>query len=58
MGIDIELLKILCCPKCKSKIVPKENENSLCCTNVNCRLIYPVRDGIPVMLVEEAHIDE
>ena len=50
--IDKELLEILACPKCKTK-VKLEGERILC-TNPQCGLRYPIRDGIPVMLVDEA----
>ncbi|MDD4871408.1 MAG: Trm112 family protein [Kiritimatiellae bacterium] len=50
--INQELLKILACPKCKTSVVL--DGNTLKCTNTNCGLVYPIRNGIPVMLVEEA----
>ena len=50
--IDKELLEILVCPKCKTK-VKLEGERILC-TNPQCGLRYPIRDGIPVMLIDEA----
>ena len=50
--IDEELLKILACPACKSP-VKLEGERILC-QNAGCGLRYPVRDGIPVILVDEA----
>jgi len=50
--IDQELLKILACPSCKSEV--KEADNKIICQNPACGLRYPVRDGIPVMLIEEA----
>jgi uncharacterized protein YbaR (Trm112 family) len=50
--IDKELLEILACPKCKTK-VKLEGERILC-TNPQCGLRYPIRDGIPVMLIDEA----
>jgi hypothetical protein len=54
--IDPELLEILVCPKCKSQLDVRRAsdgaEQSLDCSA--CRLSYPVEDGIPVMLVEEA----
>lgn len=54
--IDPELLAVLVCPKCESELVvrraPDGEEQSLDCTA--CRLSYPVEDGIPVMLAEEA----
>lgn len=54
MAISPELLEILRCPKCKSKVELKTDETGLKCTNTECALIYPIREEIPVMLVEEA----
>lgn len=48
--IDRELLEILACPACKSPVV--QQQDRLVCTG--CGLRYPIRDGIPVMLVDEA----
>ena len=48
--IDKELLKILACPACKSSVELKGNK--ICCAG--CKRKYPVKDGIPVMLVEES----
>lgn len=53
--IDPELLSILVCPACKSElelIEFKPSQHGLRCRE--CTLIYPIREGIPVMLVEEA----
>jgi len=50
--IDKELLEILACPKCKSPVKPEGEK--LVCQNAQCGLKYPVRDGIPVMLIDEA----
>jgi len=50
--IDKRLLEILACPKCKQPVVP--HADSLFCTSKSCRLVYPVRDDIPVMLISEA----
>jgi uncharacterized protein YbaR (Trm112 family) len=50
--IDKELMEILCCPACKGDL--KEEADKLICQNPNCGLRYPIRDGIPVMLVDEA----
>lgn len=47
-----ELLDILACPACKGEITPLEGGHFLLCRR--CRLRYPVRNGIPVMLVDEA----
>ena len=48
--LDQELLNILACPICKKEV--KLEHSFLVCTN--CRKRYPIKDGIPVMLVEEA----
>lgn len=52
MGISAELLAILACPKCKGALIYRPEKPSLDCTP--CALSYPVREDIPVMLVEEA----
>jgi len=52
MSVDNELLKILRCPKCKGELKETENGDGLVCEA--CALKYPVRDEIPVMLVDEA----
>ncbi|MBK9214844.1 MAG: Trm112 family protein [Chloracidobacterium sp.] len=54
MAISPELLNILRCPRCKSELQVDEAETRLKCLNVECSLVYPIRDEIPVMLVEEA----
>ena len=50
--IDKTLLDILACPACQSDVA--ERGDALICQNPACGLKYPVRDGIPVMLVDEA----
>lgn len=50
--IDKELLEIMACPACKAD-VKLENEK-IVCVNLGCGLKYPIKDGIPVMLIEEA----
>ena len=52
MPIDKELLAILACPKCKGEIHLNEKGDGLRCSA--CKLMYPIKDDIPVMLVEEA----
>jgi uncharacterized protein YbaR (Trm112 family) len=52
MSINKELLDILACPKCKGNITLNEKENGLVCNN--CKLLYPIKDGIPIMLIDEA----
>ena len=57
MAIDPELLNILRCPKCKSEVRLKD-QKSLKCVNPDCSLVYPIRDDIPVMLIDEATVEE
>ena len=52
MGIDKELLDILVCPKCKGDLELSEGEDSLICKP--CSLKYPIKEDIPVMLIDEA----
>jgi uncharacterized protein YbaR (Trm112 family) len=53
--IPQDLLDILVCPVCKKPLRLKETGESLKCTE--CRRVYPVRDDIPILLVDEAVID-
>ena len=52
MALSKELLDILACPKCKGDIELLADESGLVCRA--CSLKYPIREGIPVMLVDEA----
>ncbi len=52
MSVDSELLEILVCPKCKGDLEYREAESVLICHH--CSLQYPVRDDIPIMLIDEA----
>jgi uncharacterized protein YbaR (Trm112 family) len=52
MAIHPQLLKILACPKCKGDIHLNESGDGLVCEQ--CRLLYEIRDDIPIMLIEEA----
>ena len=52
MPISKELLEILACPKCKGDIHLNESGNGLICEK--CRLLYEIRDDIPIMLIDEA----
>ncbi|MGH3423974.1 MAG: Trm112 family protein [Nocardioidaceae bacterium] len=52
MNLDPELLEILVCPKCRATLSVDSDASELVCHQ--CRLAYPVRDDIPVMLVDEA----
>lgn len=52
MSLSKDLLGILACPKCKESV--KEEGDWIICQNPSCGLRYPVRNGIPVMLIDEA----
>ncbi|MCH6567329.1 MAG: Trm112 family protein [Nitrospinae bacterium] len=52
MSIDKKLLEILACPKCKGEIRLNETEDGLICDA--CKLLYEIKDGIPIMLIDEA----
>ncbi len=52
MPISKELLEILACPKCKGDIFLNLTGDGLICKA--CRLLYPIKDDIPVMLIDEA----
>ncbi|HLB02789.1 MAG TPA: Trm112 family protein [Nitrospiria bacterium] len=52
MAIDKELLAILACPKCKGDIRLSQKGDGLICDT--CRVMYPIKDDIPVMLIDEA----
>jgi uncharacterized protein YbaR (Trm112 family) len=52
--IDPELLEILACPACHGELVPA-NDRLICRT---CQRRYPIEDGIPILLVEEAELPE
>jgi len=56
MSLDPRLLEILACPVCHAPVRLLEDGNGLRCEE--CRRIYPVVDDIPVMLEEEARIEE
>jgi len=55
MAISQELLDILVCPECKTPVKLTPDERGLKCAA--CRCVYPIRDGIPVMLKDEARTD-
>src|SRR6185437_12656663 len=56
MAISKDLLEILVCPLCKATVEMKPDQSGLKC--VQCHRVYPIRDEIPVMLVDEAKIEE
>ena len=54
MQLDPRLMEILACPACHSTLRADEAASELVCTSTTCGLAYPVRDDIPVLLVDEA----
>ena len=52
MSLSTQLLEVLVCPRCKGALEYRSTEPSLAC--LRCSLRYPVRDDIPVMLLDEA----
>ncbi|HNZ65386.1 MAG TPA: Trm112 family protein [Smithella sp.] len=52
MALNKKLLEILICPRCRGKVRLDEKANGIICDN--CKLLYEIKDDIPVMLVEEA----
>ena len=52
MALDEVLKQILACPRCKGELEFREEAGEIVCRA--CALIYPIEDGIPVMLIEEA----
>ena len=55
-AVSKNLIELLVCPACRGDIEYKERRNLIICTA--CGRHYPVRDGIPIMLVEEATIPD
>jgi uncharacterized protein YbaR (Trm112 family) len=56
MAIDERLLEILACPACKADVKLKPDGSGLKC--VSCHRVYPIQDDIPIMMVDEAIIEE
>jgi len=55
MAIDPKILDILACPLCKTDVKLTADEKGLKC--VQCHRVYPIREDIPVMLIDEASIE-
>ncbi len=53
MAVSDELLEILACPNCRGDVEYRQQDSLIVCVG-ECGYRYPVRDDIPVMLVEEA----
>jgi len=55
MALDPQLLEILACPLCKTDVKLTADGEGLKC--VQCHRVYPIKDDIPVMLIDEARIE-
>ena len=56
MAIDKELLEILACPECKTPVEMTDDDKGLRCGE--CHRVFPIKDDIPVMLLDEAVVEE
>ena len=56
MPVDPDLLEILACPNCKTPVTLIKNGAALKCAT--CKRVYPIKDDIPVMLIDEATIEK
>ncbi len=54
LNLSPEFLAIAACPACHAKFAVDYDARELVCTNLDCALAYPVRDGIPVLLIDQA----
>ncbi len=52
MSLNADILNILACPKCTGDLELLEDETGLVCNH--CKLVYPIKDDIPVLLLEDA----
>jgi len=50
-----ELLEMLVCPACKTDLEYRQDPESLKCKE--CHRLYPIRDGLPIMLIDEAKVE-
>jgi len=55
MALNPQLLDVLACPLCKTEVKLTADEKGLKC--VKCHRVYPIKEDIPVMLIEEAAIE-
>jgi LSD1 subclass zinc finger protein len=56
MAVDPALLDILVCPECRTPVRLVKNGGALRCDT--CHRVYPIKDDIPVMLLDEAKIED
>ena len=60
MAVELaaEMLEILSCPSCHGALAVDHDRDELTCVAPDCGLAYPVRDGIPILLIDEARRPE
>ena len=56
MKVTQEFVEMMICPACRGRVELKEDGSGIRC--VECRRVYPIRDDIPAMVVEEATIED
>jgi len=56
MPVDPELLEVLACPDCKTPVVLIKQDTALKCQT--CKRVYAIKDDTPIMLIDEATIEE
>ena len=56
MAISEQLLEILVCPACHARLETKPDGSGLKC--IECKRVYPIRDDIPVMIIDQAKIED
>ena len=54
LTLSPNFLDVAACPACHAKLAIDYGAEALACTGPACGLIYPVRDGIPILLIDEA----
>ena len=54
MAVDPRLLEILACPVCKTPVTPTSTSTGEGLKCSQCRRVYPIKDDIPIMLVDQA----
>jgi len=53
-ALSPHFLDVAACPACRAKLAIDYGSDALVCTRPGCGLSYPIRDGIPILLIEEA----
>lgn len=56
MTVDAELIALMICPACQGKVELKPDGSGIKC--LACRRVYPIKDDIPAMLVDQATIED